>query len=98
MKSNHNVRYEIFQNYAKKNNLKGTILEYMDFVNKYNNRENNKIKNMYESFYSYLKTNTEKFLPHAFLFFFSFLLLLTLLSAIIFSIEYFAIGFLVALS
>lgn len=60
MKSNHNVRYEIFQNYAKKNNLKGTILEYMDFVNKYNNRENNKIKNMYESFYSYLETNTEK--------------------------------------
>ena len=60
MKAGHNVRYEIFQNYTKKNNMKGTMVEYMGFVNKYNNRENYKVKNMYEAFYQYLETNTEK--------------------------------------
>ncbi|MCI9016168.1 MAG: hypothetical protein HFJ53_03245 [Clostridia bacterium] len=61
MNFGHNVRYEIFQCYAKKNNIKGTATEYINFVdNKYNGREDHTIKSMYESFYNYLETNTEK--------------------------------------
>lgn len=61
IKKYHNVRDEIFKYYAKKNNMKGTTTEYMNFVdNKYNNREDCTIKSLYESFYSYLESNPEK--------------------------------------